>query len=383
MMRDYIRSDFNPHQPDVAGVVSWVHIGDLHMDSANGQNYADLLGIVKKINVLFADSISFVFLPGDNADHGSAAEYELVRSALDELDVPWCAIVGDHDVHEKSFDHFLRYMSPLTHYAFEVGEILFIALNAFGIPDPGSFTLLSDELEWLEVQLAGLKDDVRAILFLHCYPSDLKQGGERLREFVAAPQVRLIDMGHTHYNEVSNDGKTLYTATRSTGQIEEGPVGFSVTNMDGDTVSWKFVPLEEESLVKITAPADERFLTESSEQGSLGGSLTIRAKAWGKAELKSMTATMDNQTINLAAVKGSRVWEGTFPLLLSNGSFALTVTGTAADGRTVQDRIRVRIGPASEPVNRSQRDQDNALEAWPERGLLGTLLGPNKNGKKW
>lgn len=45
--------------------------------------------------------------------------------------------------------------------------------------------------------------------------------------------VRLIDMGHTHYNEIANDGRTLYTATRSTGHVEEGPVGFSVTNLDG------------------------------------------------------------------------------------------------------------------------------------------------------
>jgi hypothetical protein len=33
--------------------------------------------------------------------------------------------------------------------------------------------------------------------------------------------------------------------------------------------------------------------------------------------------------------------------------------------------------------DRVERDQDNALDAWPEHGLLGTQLGPNKNGKKW
>jgi len=32
---------------------------------------------------------------------------------------------------------------------------------------------------------------------------------------------------------------------------------------------------------------------------------------------------------------------------------------------------------------RFQRDQDDALEAWPERGLLDEQFGPNKNGKKW
>jgi hypothetical protein len=29
------------------------------------------------------------------------------------------------------------------------------------------------------------------------------------------------------------------------------------------------------------------------------------------------------------------------------------------------------------------RDRDNALAVWPEHGLHGTQLGPNKNGKKW
>jgi hypothetical protein len=29
----------------------------------------------------------------------------------------------------------------------------------------------------------------------------------------------LVEMGHTHYNEIANDGRVLYAATRSTGQI--------------------------------------------------------------------------------------------------------------------------------------------------------------------
>jgi hypothetical protein len=42
----------------------------------------------------------------------------------------------------------------------------------------------------------------------------------------------------------------------------------------------------------------------------------------------------------------------------------------------------VHLGSPTE-LERVGRDQDNALEAWPEHGLLGTQLGPNKNGKKW
>jgi Icc protein len=46
------------------------------------------------------------------------------------------------------------------------------------------------------------------------------------------------------------------------------------------------------------------------------------------------------------------------------------------------NHIRVVSGDLAER-ERVERNQDNALEAWPEHGLLGTQLRPNKNGKKW
>jgi Icc protein len=51
-------------------------------------------------------------------------------------------------------------------------------------------------------------------------------------------------------------------------------------------------------------------------------------------------------------------------------------------GKVASDEIRLAVGQRTER-KREERDQDNALEAWPEHGLLGTQLGPNKNGKKW
>jgi Icc protein len=63
---------FQPKSPDAAGVISWVHSGDLHMTKAGEQNHLDLAEIVNEVNRAFADSVSFVFLPGDMADGGSA-----------------------------------------------------------------------------------------------------------------------------------------------------------------------------------------------------------------------------------------------------------------------------------------------------------------------
>src|SRR5712664_4191048 len=98
---------FHPRMPDAAGVISWIHIGDLHMTEAGGQNHLDLISIVGEINRAFSGSLSFVYIPGDVADDGSVAEYSVVREALDQLQVPWCSIIGDHDVHEKNFTNYL------------------------------------------------------------------------------------------------------------------------------------------------------------------------------------------------------------------------------------------------------------------------------------
>ena len=371
---------FQPNSPDAAGVVSWVHFGDLHMTKAGEQNHLDLAEIVNEVNQAFAYSVSFVFLPGDVADDGSRSAYAVVRGELNRLNVPWCAIIGDHDVHEKSFANFKEAMSEQTHYAFTVGDTRFLAVNAFDVPEPPSFTVSKEQLKWTEdeLELATKKGQAK-VLLLHCYPSDLKVGGPELSRLVHDYDVRLIDMGHTHYNEIANDGRTLYSATRSTGQIEEGPVGYSVTNLDGGVVSWRFVELGRLPVAVITSPSDERLLTRSSEMPQEG--LKIRAKFWGNTEAQEATADLGKQTYSMKRVGDSHVWEASLPTP-RKGIHPLKVSFKDAYGTVATDEIRLAVGQLTERKS-EERDQDNALEAWLEHGLLGTQLGPNKNGKKW
>ena len=371
---------FQPQSPDAAGVVSWVHFGDLHMTKAGEQNHLDLAEIVNEVNQAFADSVSFVFLPGDVADDGSRSAYAVVRGELDRLKVPWCAIIGDHDVHEKSFANFSEAMSEQTHYAFTVGGTRFLAINAFDVPEPPSFTVLEEQLSWAEKELQlATKNGQTKVLLLHCYPSDLKVGGEEVNRLVRNYDVRLVDMGHTHYNEIANDGRTLYSATRSTGQIEEGPVGYSVTNIDGNVVSWRFVELGKLPVAAITSPSDERLLTKSSEIPQ--DTLNVRAKFWGEAEAVEAAAHLDGQRHPMTRVGDSHVWKADVPSP-REATYSLKVSFKDAHGKIASDEIRLAVGQRTERKS-EERDQDNALEAWPEHGLLGTQLGPNKNGKKW
>jgi hypothetical protein len=174
-------------------------------------------------------------------------------------------------------------------------------------------------------------------------------------------------------------GRTLYSATRSTGQIEEGPVGYSVTNIDGDVVSWRFIELGRLPVVVITSPSDERMLTTANEAS--GGNLKVRAKFWGKLDAIRIVARTCGHTIPMTRIGSSHVWEASLPAV-GEGAHELAVEAEDVHGTIARDTIRFLVGELT-ARELMDRDQDNALKAWPEHGLLGTQLGPNKNGKKW
>ena len=363
--------------------VSWIHIGDLHMTRPGEQNEIDLGRIVDEINAVYAKGgVDFVYIPGDIADDGSAVAYEAVRLHLDRLEIPWCGIVGDHDVHEKRFDNFRRYISDTLYSRFTIGPYRFFQLNAFSIPRPDSFTPGEEQLQWLERELQECSEAGDwAVLLLHCYPSDLKQGGEDLKRLLRRYSVLLVDMGHTHYNELSNDGSTLYSATRSTGQIEEGSVGYSVTTLDNNVVSWHFVELDSPELVAITYPQDERLVTNRTNSQPLNGS-SVRVKTWAPAPVRSVSVKTGDLQTSLDSQDGV-TWEGRCDITsLPHGVHDLEATAIGEDGKEHSSSIRLRVGPMPKR-SFAEVDQDNAIGEWRERGLLGTQLGPNKNGKKW
>jgi len=250
------------------------------------------------------------------------------------------------------------------------------------------FDISSEQPKWLqqELELARVIHK-RCVLFLHCYPSELGTSSSALRDLIKRYGVLLVDMGHTHYNEIANDGLTLYTATRSTEQIEEGPVGFSVTNFDNGVVSWRFKPLGEWPLVMITAPVDERLSTHREPPLHMAGErMTVRVKVWSDRKLLRGCAAIGEQKVDLEQLAGSALWQANLDTEgLSDGVYSLTVNFTDADGKSGEDVIRVVLNSLGQykAVIRAGQDKDSVIGAWPERGILGTQLGPNKNGRKW
>ena len=364
--------------------LAFAHIGDLHLTDAKQRNFADLLAIAAQIEMDCSALLDFVVLPGDNADNGMPAQYKLTATALKMLSPPVHAIPGDHDMEQGGLDHFHAGLGagPLPK-AFETRGVRCFFLDVVGHGSGGpDFRLGIDQGEWLERQLADARTQGAAsLIFMHTYPDDLKGTGEAafLTGLIGAHDVALVDMGHTHYNELANDGRTIYAATRSTAQIEEGPPGYSIATFDDGIVSWRFKPLDDGfPFVVITAPADHRLIRRSTQDAS--GRRSVRAMVFGQRRVAHVACRIDDGAWTAMRLsEDGRVWsaETEFPSIpVCN----LTVRARDEAGRLGEHRLQP-ASPAFVPPPRQRRGSDaDSIGAWPENGILGTQIGPNRNG---
>jgi Icc protein len=370
-------------------ILSWVHFGDLHLTHPEEQNDLDFRALVTNANANLKEQIDFAVLPGDNAEDGTEQQFALVRRTIDKLEIPLEIIPGDHDAKSGSLDFYRQWLEPELWRARSIGGYRCIFLNARDNGKPKGFGFCSEQLDWLAAELdtAGRADEP-AVLFLHTYPSELGESALKVQALMRKHRVLMVDMGHTHYNEIANDGRTIYAATKSTGQIEEGPVGFSIANIDGGVVSWKFVPLGEWPLVIITTPADQDFIIDPKKPDQVvRGIVEVRAKAWDAQGVVSATCRIDDEPWRpMRPIGTNAMWSCTWNASeVADGLHDITVQARSADGRMGDDIISVLTSQSGGYQARPRKpgDNANAIGAYPSKGLLGTQLGPNKNGRKW
>ena len=370
---------------DTPGPLLFAHLGDLHITKASSQNYLDFLSILVQLETECRQSTDFLVLPGDNADDGHPEQYALVATALRLVSNPVHIITGDHDMASGSLDAFysMPVAKPLPLAVTVRGvRCLFLDMSGGGAGGP-DFKFGEDQLGWLADQLTqstGQGEPV--VLFTHTYPADCTDIQERtlFNQLIASHQVLLVDVGHTHYNELAKDGHTIFAATRSTGQIDEGPVGYSLVSVDEGTVSWRFKALHEAfPFVLITTPADYRLWRED-DQPRVSGTVAVRAIVMGKHPVRQVTCQLNQDApIHMTRSADGRLWEAEVEIPEKN---VLTLTVEAVDdrGRPGRHTIDLAIPFTSGPIRHKNGSDDDSIGAWPQNGILGTQLGPNRNG---
>lgn len=371
-------------EEDGAHPLAFAHIGDLHITNAKERNYRDFLSIAAQIESECASMLDFVVLPGDNADNGTPAQYRLIATVLKMLSPPVHLIAGDHDMEQGSLEGFYAGLgAERLPKAVTVRGVrcLFIDVNGAGSGGP-DFRLGGNQFQWLEKELKGIDErGETAALFMHTYPADLKGEGETeaLNRLLVAYNVALIDMGHTHYNELSNDGRTIFAATRSTGQIEEGPVGYSLITIDQGVVSWRFKALDDAfPFVVITAPSDHRLMRGPGH--ALESECEVHALVFGSRAIMSVECRSTGSWVAMTRAETRNVWAARLPIP-AGALIAITVRALDEAGRPGEHTV-IAATRAYDPVTTSRDGSDSAsIGSWPENGIYGTQLGPNRNGK--
>jgi hypothetical protein len=358
------------------GVVSWVHFGDLNITTGDQQNYADFKAIIHSTNQYLKNGVNFALLPGDNAYDYTESTYQLIKQAADELQVPLYAIPGERD-HKGGTTLYNQYLEPVNYFSFTADYYHFVFLDVMsGISDAQNSWLTND----LDLAAkAGLKN----VIFMHSYTQ-----ASELQDVIQRDNVIMVDAGHTHYNDIANDGNTIYAATRSLSQLAEGPVGYSIINLDSGVVSWKFKTMGSWPFVMITTPADKVLMIGGSQ--IVKGTVDVRAKVWDDKGVASATMQIDGGlTVPMDRIGETQMWSARFDATkVSDGDHKIRVKVAGASGNTDQDVITVTCNQSGSvpQVKRSFGPEGNSVGSYTEKGLLGTHTTksgyPDKAGKR-
>jgi len=186
-------------------MVTVAHVSDIHIDS--GERSAERTSRVFRYLSALPTPPDCVVVTGDLADHGTEAEYELVRD-LSELPFPVLFCPGNHDS-RAPYRKALLGEEPAGHpinRAFVIAGVLILMLDS-SIPGRNDGLLADETLNWLGARLTE-QPELPALVCFHHPPVTLgvpfvdgirQFGAERLAVVVGRhPQVVALLCGHAH-----------------------------------------------------------------------------------------------------------------------------------------------------------------------------------------
>ena len=155
------------------GVITIAFTGDSHRfyDELNG-----FVGAVNRMNDTL--QVDFVVHVGDLADFGLPKQYLWSNSYLLKLEMPYIAVIGNHDLVSNGGDSYKTMFGPFN-FSFLYDSIKFIVLNTNSL----EFDMNGHvpDIPWLESQLTPAADFKKAVVLFHVGP-DHGEFDERLRD---------------------------------------------------------------------------------------------------------------------------------------------------------------------------------------------------------
>ncbi len=175
--------------------------------------YDDTNDMVKRINSL--KNIDFVMCGGDISDFGMTMEFELIDKIMQNLNVPYVNIIGNHDIIGNGYNTY-KTMYGDVNFSFTAGNTRFICLNTNAIEFDYSTYVPDFQFIKNELELCG-ENISRTIVAMHAEPF-----GDQFNNNVANifhsyitnfPNLAFCMHAHAHNRKISdifNDGILYY-----------------------------------------------------------------------------------------------------------------------------------------------------------------------------
>lgn len=209
-------------------------ITDTHVGSS--ENIEDLHRSVEDINM--QKDIAFVIVSGDVTEFGSYDELYTAKQLLDELQVPYYAIPGNHDSNwsESGTNDFIKIFGNET-FGFEYNGYKFLGVASGPNMRMSPGQIPRENLTWLFEELQKT-DHNQPIIYVNHYPMD--NGLNNWFEVMDALQpynVQLMLCGHGHVNKKLNFEGLQAAMCRSNLRAEQTVGGYTLVTVDAASIT--------------------------------------------------------------------------------------------------------------------------------------------------
>ena len=321
--------------------------GDLHLKEPGLENVEAARRVVDEANTLIRpDFVQFI---GDNVQDATEDQWQLFNDIRSSLQVPHFAMIGDHDIKDdRQASGFKRHIGE-PFGAMTLNGFRFIRLNTQESRPVG---ILAEQIEWFRAEVdRAIGRGERVVIFQHNYPYQIWEdfagpGIDDWREIVQTRRIDAIICGHTHYWQIANDGRNVLVATRSIGDPEGGPPGYTLFYCRGDDLAATYRSIEDHGpLVLVTHPRERLLATGPRHVISSPDRVVVRV--WSASRVREVRGRIDDGSWVGLESSNDGHWRGALAGdRLTKGCHTLEVVAVTADGALGSGQIDFMVDPS-------------------------------------
>jgi len=257
-------------------------------------------------------------------------------------------LIGDHDIKDDpGADGFRRHIGE-PYGAMSLRGFRFIRLNT---QESRPLGISAEQVDWFRAEVDGaLARGEQVVVFQHNYPYQIWEdfAGPGIDDWRAVVQTRRIEAivcGHTHYWQIANDGRNVAIATRSIGDPEGGPPGYTLLYFRGDDLAATYRSMDDTGPVVLVTHPRERLLATSPRHVVRGADWVV-ARIWSDLGVSDVRYRIDEREWGGLEPAGDGHWKGPLPGdRLSKGEHTLEVVANTLDDKEGWRCIQFVVDP--------------------------------------